>query len=194
MNKFGYGFILTLVTACLCGCGEMASVSCNCVELSEDGTVTSTMVESFSESYYDENGLMQMVNDEVSSFNTNHGSEAITVEGHSLSDGVMTLTLNFAGIDYYNEYMPDSIYVGTVEGAYNQGFDFNRSLYIVGKNEATIGKKDLLEMGDYKVMVVDGEYMVRCPGRILYYSQFMELKDDYTAVSEKDGIYFVIFK
>lgn len=179
----------------LIGCGtNQQTISQNFIEIDNYGLVNVVLNESFEESYYDLNELNQMVNDELTTYNSIHGVDSIVLKDSKLENGIVSLNLEFSGAEDYNEYMSDSVYIGNINGAYLQGYDFNRALCVAGNEEAIIGKNDLLNMADSKVIVVDGLYTVRCPSKIMYYSQNMRLIDSYTVESNVAGCYFVIYK
>ncbi len=180
----------------LTGCKSdyQASISTNCVTIEEDNSVDAIIVEEFAENYYSEDELINMVNEEASAFNNTYGQGSMIVSDHSIENGVISLALKFKDVESYNNYMPDSVYIGTIKDVYDQGVDFNRSLWVVGKGEATIGKNDLLKMGDEKVVLVSGAYMVRTPSNVKYYSQGMYIMDANTVMADKDGLYFIIYK
>ena len=83
--------------------------------------------------------------------------------------------------------------MGTVAEAQTAGYDFNRSLYKASSSENSIGKKDLLEMGSEKLIVLDGSSAVTVPGKIKYYSQGMTAESGDTVRPENDGLYFIIY-
>ena len=196
MSRIKVFLLTTLLLLFVTGCTDdyRADVSCNCVELQEDGTVNAVIVEPFQEEYYSEQELVSMVEDEINKFNSSSMSGKMSVKDHAVNNGVVSLALNFTNTDAYNEYMPDRVFIGTLKEAYDDGIDFNRSLWVVGKGEATIGKNDLLKMEDSKLVIVDGPYMVRCPSKVKYYSQGMYIIDENTVISDSEGQFFVIYK
>ncbi|MGN0347641.1 MAG: hypothetical protein ACI4DU_10215 [Lachnospiraceae bacterium] len=195
-NKALSVIVLFISVALLFGCSKSnADISQKSnVELYDDFHLEATIVEDFAESYYDENELMDMVNEEVSTYNVSKGGTPISVLSHSLEGGVMSLRLSFTDVSHYNNYMPEEIFIGTVNEAYQQGYDFNRSLVVVNKPNIIIGKNDLMNMATYKLLIVQGDIIVKCPTDILFYSQGMELLDDNTVSCNGDNTYFIIYK
>lgn len=163
------------------------------VTIEKDGSVKAKLVESFAESYYSQEELIQMVNDELADYNSKHGEGSIIMDGYELADGLMHIDFSFADVTAYNDYMDDDIFVGTVSEAYSAGYDFNRMLSKASASENTIGKNDLMGMGDKKIVVLEGDAIIKTPSKIKYYSQGM-LKGNATTVSAVgDGIYFVVY-
>lgn len=163
------------------------------ITVEKDGSVKTKLVESFAESYYSQDELIQMVNDELADYNSKHGEGSIVMESYELSDGLMHIDFSFATVSAYNDYMDDDIFVGTVSEAYSAGFDFNRLLSKASASENTIGKNDLMGMGDKKIVVLDGDAIVKTPTKIKYYSQGMLKGDAKTVSAVGDGIYFVVY-
>ena len=163
------------------------------IEVLSDGKVKACIRETFTESYYDVNELLAMVNQELSDYNTAHGANSITLGDYSLENGIMSMNFIFASAEHYNNYMPDELYLGTVQGAYDKGYDFNRSLYKASASENSIGKKDLLERGSDRIAVLTGTSSIKLPDKIDYYSQGMTMSDKYTVIPDANGIYFVLY-
>lgn len=201
-NRFKFrnlaNIIISLIfVMMLGGCGSMETADISSkgnVTIFDDGHIEADMVEVFDQSYYKESELMDMVKEEVTTYNLKKGGEPIKVLSDSMNGNTISVTLSFENTDCYNDYMPEQLFIGTVEEADAAGYDFNRSLYIVGKGEATIGKNDLKDMGNSKLIILDGEVTLRVPSKIAYYSQGMTLLDDNTVDAEGSDCYFVILK
>ena len=163
------------------------------IAVEKDGTVKAKLVESFAESYYSQEELIQMVNDELADYNSKHGEGSIVLDSYELAGGLMHIDFTFATVSAYNDYMDDDIFVGTVSEAYSAGYDFNRMLSKASASENTIGKNDLMGMGDKKIVVLDGDAIVKTPSKIKYYSQGMLKGDAKTVSAVGDGIYFVVY-
>lgn len=189
------GLIIAVsLIALLTGCSETADFSKSGVEVSEDQTITAVIMEDFSADYYQMEELIQFVNEDIQSYNTEVGSNVVSIGDYSLDNGTITLQLAFTNYDAYNGYMPEEVFVGNLQGAYDRGYNFDRTLYVAGKDGDTIVKEDLLNMGNAKVVVITGDLCVRCPSKILYYSTGMTLLDNQTVSADTAGNYFIIYK
>ena len=192
----GYTVCLTAVTLLLlAGCtnGNQELEDKTVITVEKDGSVKAKLVESFAESYYSQDELIQMVNDELADYNSKNGEGSIVMDSYELTNGLMHIDFTFATVSAYNDYMDDDIFVGTVSEAYSAGFDFNRMLSKASASENTIGKNDLMGMGDKKIVVLDGDAIVKTPSKIKYYSQGMLKGDAKTVSAVGDGIYFVVY-
>lgn len=198
MNGRIKGLILCCIMMCvvvLSGCSSRQDdFTKNGFTLLNDNSIDAVIVEDFSAEYYQLEDLMQFVNEDVAEYNATLGTTAVTVGEYSLENGVVRLNLSFQDVDAYNGYMPDKIFVGNLQGAYDSGYSFDRVLNVAGKDGSTIAKEDLLNMGNAKVIVLVGDLSVRCPSKILYYSAGMTLLDDNTVSADAEGDYFIIYK
>ena len=186
--------IAVLLTILLTGCSELSDFPKSGVEVSEDQSITAVIMEDFSADYYQMEELIQFVNEDIQSYNAEVGSNVVSIGDYSLDNGIITLQLDFENHDAYNGYMPEEVFVGNLQGAYDKGYNFDRTLYVAGKGDDIIVKEDLLNMGNAKVVVITGDLCVRCPSKILYYSTGMTLIDDQTVSADSEGNYFIIYK
>ena len=183
--------MMLLFTAC--GDYEESAGEKNTIVIHADNSIDATIVRIFDQSYYSEEELVSMVNEELTTYNTEHGSDAISVKAHGLSGQEISLTLHFKSWEDYNRYMLDRIYVGDVQGAYDERYDFNQALSYASNKEHTIGKNDLMQMADQKIVVIDGHHSVEVPDKIRFYTQGMKLTGAKTAESVEEGLWFVIY-
>lgn len=179
----------------LTGCGsKQAEFTKSGIEVFEDDTISAVIVENFTADYYQMEELMQFVADDVADYNTELGGTVVTVGESSMENGTIRLNLTFRNFDAYNGYMPEEVFIGNLQGAYDRGYDFERTLNVAEKEGQTIARADLMNMGNSKVIVVTGDLCVRCPSKILYYSEGMTLLDNKTVSADAEGNYFIIYK
>ena len=177
------------------GCAEYeeAAGGKNGIVVHADQSLDATMIRTFDQAYYNESELVAMVEDELVKYNGEHGADAISLKAHSQTGQQVSLTLHFHNWEDYNNYMLDRIYVGNVQGAYDERYDFNQALSDASKKEYTIGKNDLMNMADQKIIVFEGDHSVEAPGNIRYYTQGMKLTGAKCVESTQEGLYFIIY-
>jgi len=189
--------LLKAVTATCCilflaGCGADYEEADPAVEgkltVYSDGHVDAHVSGDFSKDYYKEDELVQMVNDEIAAYDGR-----ITLTGHQSGGGKVTLDLSFADCDAYEDYMTLKLFSGTVQGAYDKSYDFNRVLKRAGNPEDIISKEQINNMAGAKIIIFEGAQTCVCPGNIDYYSQELKLIDQKTVQSVTDGIYYIIY-
>lgn len=187
--------VILLCAAALAGCeSKQAEFTKSGIEVLEDDTINAVIIENFTADYYQMEELTQFVAEDVANYNTEIGSTAVTVGESSMENGTIRLNLTFQNFDAFNGYMPEEVFIGTLQGAYDRGYDFARTLYSAEKEGQTIAREDLMNMGNSKVIVVTGDICVRCPAKILYYSTGMTLLDSKTVSADAEGNYFIIYK
>lgn len=198
MSRKKEALFLALVLGCaavLAGCeSKQAEFTKSGIEVFEDDTINAMIIENFTADYYQMEELTQFVAEDVASYNTEMGSTAVTVGESSMENGTIRLNLTFQNFDAYNGYMPEEVFIGNLQGAYDRGYDFERTLNTAGKDGQVIAREDLMNMGNSKVVVVTGDICVRCPSKILYYSTGMTLLDSNTVSADTEGNYFIIYK
>lgn len=198
MNGKWKHWILAVMMVCvvwLAGCeSDQAEFTKSGIEVSEDNTINAVIIENFTADYYQMEELKQFVAEDVANYNTELGSTAVTVGESSMENGTIRLNLSFQSFDAYNGYMPEEVFIGDLQGAYDRGYNFDRTLNTAGKDGQTIARADLMNMGNSKVIVVTGDLCVRCPSKILYYSTGMTLLDSQTVSADTAGNYFIIYK
>lgn len=191
-------WVLAVMLVCmmgLAGCeSNQAEFTKSGIEVSEDNTISAFIIENFSADYYQMEELKQFVAEDVANYNTELGSAAVTVGEASMENGTIRLNLAFQNFDAYNGYMPEEVFIGDLQGAYDRGYNFDRTLNTAGKDGQTIARAELMNMGNSKVVVVTGDLCVRCPSKILYYSTGMTLLDSRTVSADTAGNYFIIYK
>lgn len=191
-------WVLAVMLVCmmgLAGCeSDQAEFTKSGIEVSEDNTISAFIIENFTADYYQMEELKQFVAEDVANYNTELGSAAVTVGEASMENGTIRLNLAFQNFDAYNGYMPEEVFIGDLQGAYDRGYNFDRTLNTAGKDGQTIARAELMNMGNSKVVVVTGDLCVRCPSKILYYSTGMTLLDSQTVSADAEGNYFVIYK
>lgn len=198
MNGKWKHWILAVMMVCvvwLAGCeSDQTEFTKSGIEVSEDNTINAVIIENFTADYYQMEELKQFVAEDVANYNTELGSAAVTVGESSMENGIIRLNLGFQNFDVYNGYMPEEVFIGDLQGAYDRGYSFDRTLNTAGKDGQTIARADLMNMGNSKVIVVTGDLCVRCPSKILYYSTGMTLLDSQTVSADTAGNYFIIYK
>lgn len=176
----------------LTGCGAEYEEADPAVEgkltIHSDGHVDAHVCGEFSKDYYSEDELVSMVNDEIKAYDGR-----ISLTGHNSGNGTVSLDLSFADSDTYEDYMTLKLFCGTVQGAYDKSYDFNRVLKRAGNPDDKISKEQLNNMADSHIIIFEGARTCVCPANIDYYSQELKLLDANTVQSVEDGIYYIIY-
>lgn len=144
------------------------------VEVLKDGSVIETLTEAFEAEYYNEENLKNMVLSEVADFNkqTLDGDGDISVEKFESKNGSITVRMKYPSSQMYTEYNTDqynqkSLFCGTIAEAYDAGYTLDLTMKD-SKGEKTVGKEELLKMGEDKILIAEAPMHVTVPGKILY--------------------------
>ncbi len=192
--------ILAAAVVCLtavfagCGSGESA-VTETTIDVKKNGSVVHTIVEDFTEDYYDLQGLENTIQSSCSAYNEGAGEESVTVESVSAKDGVVTVVMNYKDTSSYAGYNKQALFTGTIKDAFKAGYDLNVTLLPAGGDGAAIGKEELLGMGEKHVVIVREAVNVKVWDKILYYSEDVIPTENVKTVSVTDGnmLTYIVF-
>lgn len=155
----------------LAGCGSSESaVTATTIEVKKDGSVIHTIVEDFSEDYYDLAALEREIQDACDSYNALSGEGSVTVGEAVVADGILTVRMTYQDAAAYAGFNKQALFTGTVKDAYNAGYDLDVTLYSVLNDGETIGKDELLNMGEKHIVILREAVDVRVWNKVLYVS------------------------
>ncbi len=189
---------LMLMISCalfsLTGCGSAAPERTT-VEVKKNGHVTHTIVEDFTESYYDLEGLKDTIEEACEAYNGAMGSELVTLEEAEVEDGVLTAVMDYRSASAYAGFNRQALFTGTVKEAYDAGYDLNQTLYPAQEDGGTIGKEGLLNLPKAHILVIREAIDVRVWDKVLYHSDDVILQEDGSlTVTDSGKLSFIVFK
>lgn len=177
MKKFMMMGVLAAFILGMTACGtEDASVEenlMNSISIEKDGSIESIIVEDFTESYYSVDDLKNMIQDTITDYRKQDPDSEITLETCEMVDQKVKVVLKYNSADTYSGYNSETLFVGTVQEAYAEGYDMNMSLTGTDKEGTKIGRQELLNMGENHIMIMenvikDGTLRINCYDTILY--------------------------
>ena len=220
MRRSGIGMAAGILLAglFLWGCGESgtknsagteteavsASAEAYVIEVLKDGSIVETITEDFSNEYYDEENLKNMILSEVADFNNGSQEGEVSVDKFENKNGKLTVKMKYPSADIYTAYNTDqyntgSLFLGTVAEAYDAGHSLDVSLKDI-KGDQTIGKDELLDMGSGNILIAEEPMYVKVPGKIMYLGENVVADGKNQAEMKADedgntlGKYYVVFK
>ncbi len=165
----------------------------NTIQVNKDGSVTGTLVEPFTESYYKIEELERMVNEEATKYNQSAGDGAVTVTSVEMrDDGTVKVVLNYKSATDYEKFNQKTLFVGTVAEAKASGYAMEPMMAMDGSE--TISDTQILEKGDSKIVITEEAYDVKVSGKISYISANAEALDKKTAVVKTDAMTYIIYE
>lgn len=184
----------------LAGCGKEEEYTNSYLEIAKDGTVTAVMVEEFKKSFYDLEGLEDMIRLEVANYNTEAGEERITLKSIEVKEANVVGVMKYKSAEDYTayndtEYKPMQLFAGTIKEAKEAGIDLNISL-VSSTADDVIGKDQLLGLEGYYLVMWSEPIEVRTSGSIKYYSDNLSLTQSNQIMTREDGAapYYLVFK
>ena len=204
MKKLKAAGILAVLMVWLTACGSGADAeqeTVNSLPLDKDGSVENMIIEGFDKDYYDLDGLNTMIKDSIEQYCRQNPSADITLKGSEVSDGQVRVSMKYDSAASYMGYNNKTLFVGTIQEAYSEGYDLNISLTDVKDSSNTVGKQELLEMGEKHIVIIqlpstmtDG-MRLQCFGEILYISDGVNPVSKKTAdIEQSQGVSVVVFK
>jgi uncharacterized lipoprotein NlpE involved in copper resistance len=173
----------------------------NAIAIDEAFSITATLVDSFSESYYRREELLVMVSEEASAFNTQFGAGSMRVEKVETGQDLVNVVINFANQRAYENYFEAVIFIGTIEEALNNGFKLDVAFNDTSNGE-TVTLDSFASTRDIKIFITN-EHTVKAPltvetfGKILYVSDGVDkwLGNNSVRIADAVGEFtYVVFK
>ena len=189
MNKMKMLLVCVSLSAVLCACGITGgSVDTTTVSLEKDGTVTQTIVEDFSQPYYDMEELKGNLTSEISAYNAKAGEEEAIVLGNvELNDEkVIRVEMEFKSSADYKAFNEKELFAGTVADAYSAGYEFT-SMRDVNQEGVVLSAADVLEKGDMNIVILEEAQQIKVPGNISYISDGVSVIETKRAVNLNEG-------
>lgn len=215
MRRLGTAAGILVTALLLGGCGknetsnsaetiQAGKISSAVIELQKDGSVVETITEEFTKNYYSEENLKNMLLSEVADYNNGSENGNLSVERFENKDGKLMVQLKYPSTDAYtdyntNQYNDSTIFCGTVAEAYDAGYSFDISM-TDSKGEETIGKEELLGMGENRMLITKVPVRVKLPGKIMYAGENIIVESRNQAIMQADengdalGTYYIVFK
>ncbi|MBQ8983835.1 MAG: hypothetical protein IJ079_09645 [Lachnospiraceae bacterium] len=178
--------LLSLLLIGGCGKQEITDYNNNTMTIGKDDTIRDVSIEDFANGDYNMQDLEQFVNNEIGKYNSDAGSERITLADFNTDNKVARLQLVYASIEDYNSFnhteyslksWSDSVLTGSLTSVADQ-------------QEVPVSE---IEDNEYKVLSIDDAMDLVFEGKALYYNSNITARDGvYTA--NGDGTAVVVFK
>lgn len=181
------GVLLTALM--MTGCGEARvpdTIDKPMIAIAKNGTVTEYLVGEFSaKTYYSVSGLSSMAAAEAAEYNTaNQAGTAVPVKlekVEALEDGTgrVCIVYQYDSAESYTGFNEGSLFYGTVEEAFSQGYSADIELKsVVGGEEQSLTGEQLEQSGDKRLIIAPQGVYVYCPGKVEYISSAASMAED----------------
>ena len=171
--------IMLTTTLLACGGGNASKLDTSSIEIKKDGSVISTLIEDFSESYYSADELRDMVENEVNSFIVAKGEGAAELKSLNIDDGKAKLVLSFSNTDNFNDFSNETLIYETVTDAVLAGqLDVNT---LVDKEGNPIAPDRAATLSSQHVILSKTTNIIVAPYKIAYFYGKSKPIDKYMA-------------
>lgn len=189
--------VIAVMTIGLTGCGSSSDsvVTETTIEVKKDGSVVHTIVEAFAEDYYDQQELENMIQTACDSYNATAGADSVAVSGIMKEEDVLTVTMKYKDAVAYAGFNQLALFSGTVKDAYNAGYDLDVTLYSMQDDSDTIGKEEILGMGEKHIVILREAVDVKVWNKVAYASgDVLRTGDSKTVmVGDNSALSYIIF-
>ena len=154
-------------------CGAKLDVQENTIALQRNGKILEAAVESFDQSYYDQEELNTYVQNVVDDYTAEHGKKSVSVTDSKVEEKKAYLTLQYENAETFSDFTGIECFNGSIVEAQSAGYDFDLDFYPVTDGKAdtkTVKGSTLLDDDDLKVLIVKENSDLIVPGKIVYVS------------------------
>ena len=138
-------------------CGAKLDVQENTIALQRNGKILEAAVESFDQSYYDQEELNTYVQNAVDDYTAEHGKKSVSVTDSKVEEKKAYLTLQYENAETFSDFTGIECFNGSIVEAQSAGYDFDLDFYPVTDGKAdtkTVKGSTLLDDDDLKVLIV----------------------------------------
>ena len=154
-------------------CGAKLDVQENTIALQRNGKILEAAVESFDQSYYDQEELDTYVQNAVDDYTAEHGKKSVSVTDSKVEEKKAYLTLQYENAETFSDFTGIECFSGSIVEAQSAGYDFDLDFYPVADGKAdtkAVKGSALLDDDDLKVLIVKENSDLIVPGKIAYVS------------------------
>ena len=135
----------------------------NSLSVFEDGSIENVNVDD----------LTKMIQDTISLYKKEDPDSTIVLETCELLENQVKVVMKYNSSEAYSGYNGEDLFVGTIQEAYDEGYDLNIALTGTDKEALKIGRQELLGMGENHIVILEntikeGSLRVNCYDTILY--------------------------
>ena len=135
--------------------GQITSIS-----IEKNGSIENTIVEDFSQSYYELDSLSAMIEQDIEAYHNQNPDSKISLSKCELTDDNSTVrvVMKYGDSQTYTGFNGETLFSGTVQDAYSAGYNLDMTLDEVKKGEKTgnsISRDDILGMGESHILIIE---------------------------------------
>ncbi len=196
LNKSVLKICIFATVILLSGCGGVEDdYEETTLVVEKKGRVTENIVEPFGKDYYDINELTGEFTKSVDDYNSSIGGDEIRLKKIEEKDSKVYVNIVFNGPSDYENFIGETLFVGTVSDAYDNGYSMDVVLKGVDSGDR-IEKVQIMGMNDSMIVILSEHVKIKTFRDIAYVSANVDVIDSNSAriLSESDGLAYLILK
>ena len=154
------------------------------LQISQSGSVTETIIDTLDENYYNADELQDMIARSVREYNTEQGSQVISVPAYSADQGKINLVLVYKTPQDYASYNQVTFLNGSMLDVQMSGITFPDTFQKIdgtSVSENSVSSEEALSHKEYSAAVTAADHVIQVPGQIRYLSENAELVNSHVA-------------
>lgn len=194
MRKLTGMFLTICLMMTLTGCGSKADeiTAADTLIIDKHGKITEEIVDEFDTYDYAEEELKEFTLNEIAAYNRSHETDSIRIDKLTIKEDVLTMKLQYKTSSDYQSFTKQTLFCGTIEDAYAEGYHLDVTLQSADDTE-TVGKEELLAMGENNIIITEAMLDIKVPDAILYRSDNVLLKDKKKVTIGSEGLAYIIY-
>ncbi len=181
---------LTILLLGLAGCGEGQAPEINTLSFSKDGDIMHRIVGKMDQNYYqiEPPALEEFAASRVDEYCAENGEKKVSLEAVEEKGGSIVMDFKYASPEDYSGFNRRVLYVGTLAGASDEGFELEAVPFVSPEGKAAeVGYiEDWDKTQVFILETKSGEEMlVNLPGKTLYVNQSAHSGQELTLVGKK---------
>ena len=164
MKKFIMMGVLMSLAVIATACGKKTQTEdggqITSISIEKNGSIENTIVEDFSQSYYELDSLSAMIEQDIEAYHNQNPDSKISLSKCELTDDNSTVrvVMKYGDSQTYTGFNGETLFSGTVQDAYSAGYNLDMTLDEVKKGEKTgnsISRDDILGMGESHILIIE---------------------------------------
>lgn len=180
----------------LAGCrGKENDYSETTVTIDKKGVISHRIVESFDKSYYNEDELRGIINDELSAYRAGKDEDSASLVSLEIKDQTATAEIRFASYEDYAKFNDVDFFYGTIGEAVESEYPTDVTLKS-STDDSTISRYEFESMTDSKLVIVSEPVIIETPHKIAYTTANIDVIDERSArmASDSVGLGYIVLK
>lgn len=197
-------WVCVVLTSCMaflgCGCGEDVTEKYRKADkttlfVASDLTAVCTVIDSLDKEYYDTDELKEYIDSEIQKYNYGILTEAVSLIDLTVTEDCVRLILKYSSAKHYTVFNQETLFIGTIAEAMEEGYDFNTAFYEYDSLSEAALADAVYNVSDYVViMEPTTDMVINVLGKIKFIGADVEKTDKATAQVKENCRSYIIYE